>query len=101
MREKLSKKEIEEMLKNSTSEIVEENNIFTDEHGKKHDVKKVIEQAENDIKKKYPKVNFRWSEFEIKRAKKIASQLGLPYQTYIKSLLKQGMDMDEKRLQQM
>ena len=61
----------------------------------------VINQAETDVKKKYPKVNFRWSEFEIARAKKIAKELGIPYQTYIKSLLKQGMDNDEKRLRQM
>ncbi|MBR1754801.1 hypothetical protein IJ732_08210 [bacterium] len=60
-------------------------------------------QAESDIAKKLQKKNihFRWSEFEITRAKKIAAQLGLPYQTYIKSLLKQGMDKDEKKLRQM
>ena len=56
---------------------------------------------EEDVKKKYPKVNFRWSEFEIARAKKIAKKLGMPYQTYIKSLLKQGMDKDEKFLKEM
>ena len=51
------------------------------------------------FKRNIPKVNFRWSEFEIAWAKKIASKPGLPYQTYIKSLLKQGMDIDEDRLQ--
>ncbi len=58
-------------------------------------------QAEKDIEKKLQSknVHFRWSEFEIARAKKIAKKLGLPYQTYIKSLLKQGMDKDELRLQ--
>ena len=30
-----------------------------------------------------------------------AKKLGMPYQTYIKSLLKQGMDIDEKRLKEM
>ena len=58
------------------------------------------EQAEKDIeeKKQTANINFRWSEFEIKRAKRIAKKLGLPYQTYLKSLLKQGMDRDEKQL---
>jgi len=58
------------------------------------------EQAEKDIaeKKQNSNVNFRWSEFEIKRAKKIAQKLGMPYQTYLKSVIKQAMDKDEKRL---
>lgn len=55
------------------------------------------EQAEKDIAelKQTVNVNFRWSEFEVKRAKKIAAKLGMPYQTYIKSTLKQAMDKDE------
>lgn len=61
---------------------------------------KYEEQAEKDIadKKQTANVNFRWSEFEIKRAKKIAAKLGMPYQTYLKSTLKQAMDNDEKKL---
>lgn len=101
MKEKFSKEQIEEMLANSTEEIVEETSDVIDEFGNVHNIDLVIEQAETDVKKKYPKINFRWSEFEIARAKKIAKELGLPYQTYIKSLLKQGMDNDEKRLKQM
>lgn len=56
-------------------------------------------QAEMDIeaRKQTANVNFRWSEFEIKRAKKIAAKLGMPYQTYLKSTLKQAMDRDEKK----
>lgn len=55
------------------------------------------EQAEKDIAelKQTANVNFRWSEFEIKRAKRIAAKLGMPYQTYLKSTLKQAMDRDE------
>ncbi len=55
------------------------------------------ELAEADIeeKRQSANVNFRWSEFEVKRAKRIAQKLGMPYQTYLKSLLKQGMDKDE------
>lgn len=58
------------------------------------------EQAEQDIAimKQTANVHFRWSEFEIKRAKKIAAKLGMPYQTYLKSTLKQAMDNDEKKL---
>ena len=57
-------------------------------------------QADEDVakKKQTANVNFRWSEFEIARAKKIAEKLGLPYQTYIKMTLKQAMDIDEKKL---
>lgn len=96
---KLSKTQIEEMLANSTEEIIEDNGNFVDEFGNTHNIDSVIEQAEKSIEKKYPKINFRWSEFEIRRAKRIAEKLGMPYQTYIKSLLKQGMDNDEERLQ--
>ena len=53
-------------------------------------------EADIDIKQTF-NVNFRWSEFEIKRAKKIAKQLGMPYQTYLKSTLKQAMDDFEKK----
>lgn len=101
MKEKFTKEQIEQMLNTSTEEIVEGSSDLVDEFGNVHDVNEVITNAENDVKKKYPKVNFRWSEFEIARAKKIAKELGMPYQTYIKSLLKQGMDNDERRLQQM
>ena len=93
--------EIENMLKNSHEEIIEDDVNVVDEFGNIHNVNEIIEKAESYVKKKYPKINFRWSEFEIARAKKIAKQLGMPYQTYIKSILKQAMDNDEKRLQQM
>ena len=54
------------------------------------------EQAEYDIEQKQTSnVHFRWSEFEIKRAKSIAKKIGIPYQTYIKMTLKQAMDRDE------
>ena len=78
---KYSKEEIEKMLNNSTEEIIEDNEYITDEFDNQHNVNKIIKEAETHIKKKYPKVNFRCSEFEIARAKKIAGQLGLHYQT--------------------
>ena len=61
---------------------------------------KFEKQAEEDIakRKQTANVNFRWSEFEIARAKKIAEKMGIPYQTYLKMTLKQAMDNDEKKL---
>ena len=61
---------------------------------------KMIEQAEKDINefkefKKSINVNFRWTKAELERCKKIAEKKGLPYQIYIKSILKQAMDKDE------
>lgn len=55
---------------------------------------KIIEETEKQI----ANVNFRWSKSEIDRAKRIASKKGMPYQTYLKSTLKQQMDKDEKEL---
>ena len=81
MNEKFTKEQIEKMLAKSTEEIIEDGENFVDEFGNTHNINNVTEQAEKDIKKKYPKVNFRWSEFEIARAKKIAQKLGMPYQT--------------------
>lgn len=77
--------------------IVEDTSTYTDEFGNVHDINEDIEQAEKDIieLKKTNSVTFRWSEFEIKRAKKIAKKIGIPYQTYIKMSLKQVMDNDE------
>ena len=54
-------------------------------------------EADIEMKKQTANVHFRWSEFEIRRAKKIAEKLGMPYQTYLKSTLKQAMDKDEKK----
>lgn len=76
---------------------------ITDYVPSKEEQDKIIEfetQAEKDIEalKQNFNVHFRWSEFEIKRAKKIAKKLGMPYQTYLKSTLKQAMDKDEERL---
>lgn len=80
-------------------EIITDTSIYTDEFGNIHDIEADIEQAEADIEdmKQSSSVTFRWSEFEIKRAKNIAKKMGLPYQTYIKMSLKQAMDNDEKK----
>lgn len=49
-----------------------------------------IQKLKNDIN-----VNFRWSEYEVNRIKKIAAAKGMPYQTYIKFALKQIIDKEE------
>lgn len=79
--------------------IITDTSIYTDEFGNIHDIDNDIEQAENDIieLKQTANVTFRWSEFEIRRAKKLAAKVGLPYQTYIKMILKQAMDDEERR----
>lgn len=59
----------------------------------KKPAKNIIKKQKNNIN-----VNFRWSEFEVDRIKKIAAKKGMPYQTYIKSALKQIIDAEEKRL---
>lgn len=81
-------------------EIITDTSVYIDEFGNLHNIDEDIAQAEEDIieLKQSVNVNFRWSEFEIRRAKKIAEKLGMPYQTYLKSTLKQAMDRDEKRL---
>lgn len=61
---------------------------------------KLVAGTEKEIteRSKSVNVNFRWSEKEIARAKKIAEKKGMPYQTYLKSTLKQQMDKDEQDL---
>lgn len=80
-------------------QIVTDSSKYTDEFGNVHNINEDIEQAEKDIVelKQTSRIAFRWSEFEIKRAKRLAQKLGLPYQTYIKMCLKQAMDNDEKK----
>lgn len=52
--------------------------------------------TEEQVAKMQINVNFRWTQSELERAKKIAAKKGLKYQTYIKSVLKQQMDKDDK-----
>jgi predicted DNA binding CopG/RHH family protein len=89
----------EEIKENSTVEIITGSAFYTDEFGNLHNIDEDIEQAEKDIEliKSSANVHFRWNQFEVKRAKKIAEKLGMPYQTYIKSTLKQAMDEFEQK----
>ena len=56
--------------------IIEDSAIYYDSYGNKHNIEDDIEQAEADI----------------------AKSKGMPYQTYIKSSLKQIMDRDERQM---
>ena len=77
---------------------VGENTLIEDEDGNLYDINKVIEKDKTNNLKNTLNVNFRWNEFEVNRAKKIAAKKGMPYQTYLKSALKQAMDKDEKNI---
>ena len=59
MKEKFTKEQIEQMLNTSTEKNVENSVDLVDECGNVHNIDEVITQAENDVKKKYPKVNFK------------------------------------------
>ena len=70
---------------------IKESNLTTEEE-KQFD--KMIEQAEKELEAKSKPVTLRLSVSEIERCKKIAAKKGLPYQTYIKSILKQALDKE-------
>lgn len=95
----MKKYTLDEIKALATRETVEGDVEIEDEFGNLHNIDEDIRQAENDIEKikSNVNVNFRWSEFEVKRAKKIAKKMGMPYQTYIKFALKQTMDKDEQQ----
>ena len=62
-----------------------------------------IEKAEKEIEEKKlakqtANVHFRWFDFEIERCKKLAEKKGLKYHSYLKSIIKQAKDKDEREL---
>ena len=87
---------INEIKQKSVSKIAKDNSIYIDEFGNVHDIDEDIKLAEEHVTKMQINVNFRWNKDEVERAKKIAEKKGLKYQSYIKSVLKQQMDKDEK-----
>ena len=66
---------------------------FTPEEEEKFD--KMIEEAEKEIESKTKPLTIRMPLSQIERCKRIAAKKGLPYQTYIKSILKQALDKEE------
>ncbi len=91
----MKKKEIKK-VKIESAEDAQLPEIVEDEFGNLLDIEQMTEQAEKEIEeKKSISVHIRWPKTEIQRCKKIAEKKGLPYQTYIKSVLKQAMDKEE------
>lgn len=76
------------------------NTLIEDEEGNLYDFDKVIEASEKRTKihKNNINVNFRWNEHDLNKIKDIAAKKGMPYQAYIKSVLKQVVDKEEKRM---
>ncbi|OGI04085.1 MAG: hypothetical protein A2Y25_11330 [Candidatus Melainabacteria bacterium GWF2_37_15] len=58
-------------------------------------ITKMIDEAEKEIESKTKPLTIRMPLSQIERFKKIAAKKGLPYQTYIKSILKQALDKEE------
>ena len=87
MKKKFTKENIGEIEISSSDLTPSEEKLFD----------KRIQQVEIELlsRKNNATVNFRWSEFEIARAKKIAKKMGMPYQTYIKFALEKAMTNDE------
>lgn len=56
---------------------------------------KIIEETEQELESKSRPVTIRFSVSEIERIKRVAAKKGLPYQTYIKSILKQELDKED------
>ena len=92
----------EDVVKMTTSvERIVGSAFYEDEFGNVHNIDEDIEQAEKDIEvlKQEKTLNMRWYASELSRAKKLAKAKGFAgYQTYIKTILKQAMDKDEREL---
>jgi predicted DNA binding CopG/RHH family protein len=57
------------------------------------EVQKRIKQADKEIEKRLTeRIQIRLSRAELIRCKKKAEELGIPYTTYIRSILKQVLD---------
>lgn len=70
-----------------------------DNLGHMHNIDEEIAQADKEIEelqKKSTNLNLRLSTKELERCKKVAEYKGLKYQTYIKMILKQALDKDER-----
>jgi len=75
------------------------NTLIEDEAGNLYDFDKVIEESEKRGQKckNNLNVNFRWNEYELNRIKAVAEKKGMPYQAYIKLVLKQTVDREENK----
>ncbi len=82
------KKNIE--IKNEDIIESEEIELPEDLHQK---VQKMTKQADKEIEKKLTeRIQIRISKAELQRCKEKAEELGIPYTTYIRSVLKQALN---------
>ena len=72
----MKKEQIEEILKNSTDEIIEDSEEFVDEFGNVHNINDVVTKAEEHVKKKYPKINDYNKETQ-KALEEVENRIGL------------------------
>lgn len=73
--------------------------IVEDEFGNTLNIDEMIEQADRDLEiKQQANLNLRWNKQQINRLKKIAEARGQKYQTFIKNVLEQVIEAEEKRL---
>ncbi len=70
------------MVKRRNYEIVGE---FEFEGEQAEKIEKMIEEADKEIEE--ARIFFRWNNQQLKLVKKAASLIGVPYQTYIKTVL--------------
>lgn len=95
------KKYTVEELRNMDYKVVreEEPAEFEDEFGNTLNIDEMIEQADKDLEEKQQaNLNLRWNKKQINRLKRVAEARGQKYQTFIKSILDQVIDSEEKKL---
>jgi predicted DNA binding CopG/RHH family protein len=83
------------MVKRRNYEIVGE---FEFEGEEAEKIDKIIEDAEKEIEE--ARIFFRWNTQQLKLVKKAASLIGIPYQTYIKTVLIERSVKDIKEIEE-
>jgi predicted DNA binding CopG/RHH family protein len=61
-------------------------------------IEKIIEETEKEIEE--ARIFFRWNTQQLKLVKKAASLIGIPYQTYIKTVLIEKAVKDIKEIEE-
>lgn len=80
---------------NLSPEEIAEFDQMIEQAEKEIEEKQLCSCANCDDKRKTKPVTLRISEGDIERCKRIAEKKGLPYQTYLKSVIKQALDKDD------
>lgn len=82
-------------------EIIKETGLaeFEDDNGNLLNIDEMIAQAEKDLgDRQTANLNLRWNKSKIERLKLIANARNQKYQTFVKSVLEQVLEAEEKRL---